>query len=229
MTATLERIPTDFWDKWDATRVADAPPSPVQVTDAPRQRQQRSLGRRALRAFLRVVVTLGIGVGGTLAWQAYGDDAMLARFRSDFGMANLRFVPGFTRSTYWGFVKCTTDDLAALVHHVLTGTDPTDRATLVAALRGVAPNQQWGVWAAGSAQAPGNKDGWSFESDAYGRHWVTDTVGFAGPDERYGVAEMYQVDPAGSLAGGVHAVSDLVALLFGRATPAPVTVPAPDG
>ncbi len=162
-------------------------------------------------------------------WKAYGDDAMLARFRSRLGMTGLRFVPGFTASTYWGFVKCTTDDLAALVHHVLTTTDPADRATLVAALRGVAPNQRWGVWAAGAAERPGNKDGWSFESDAYGRHWVTDTVGFAGPDERYAVAVMYQVDPAGSLAGGVHAVSDVVALLFGRPTPAAITVPAPDG
>jgi hypothetical protein len=71
MTATLERIPTDFWDKWDSTRVADAAPPPVDATEAPRQ--QRSLGQRTLRAFLRVVITLGIGVGGTLAWQAYGD------------------------------------------------------------------------------------------------------------------------------------------------------------
>jgi hypothetical protein len=45
------------------------------VTEASRPRQQRSLGRRASRAFLRVAITLGIGVGGTLAWQAYGDEA----------------------------------------------------------------------------------------------------------------------------------------------------------
>lgn len=162
-------------------------------------------------------------------WKAYGNDAVLARFRSDFGMAGLRFVPGFTPSTYWGFVKCTADDLAALVHWVLTAADPADRGYLVAAMRGVAPNQRWGVWAAGPGQRPGNKDGWSFESDAWGKHWVTDTVGFAGPDERYGVAVMYQVGPSGSLPAGVHAVSDVVALLFGAPVPAPVTVPAPDG
>lgn len=162
-------------------------------------------------------------------WNAYGGDAMLARFRSQLGMTGLAFVPGFTRTTYWGFVKCTTDDLASLVHHVLTDTDPADRAYLVAAMRGVAPNQQWGVWGAGAAEQPGNKDGWSFESDGYGRHWVTDTVGFAGPQERYAVALMYQVGPGGSLAGGVHAVSDVVALLFGQPTPAHITVPAPDG
>ncbi|HEY6173397.1 MAG TPA: hypothetical protein VIX73_03095, partial [Kofleriaceae bacterium] len=75
MTATLQRIPTDFWDKWDSTRVADATPPPVEMTEGPRPRRQRPFGRRALRAFLRFAITLGIGVGGTLAWQAYGDDA----------------------------------------------------------------------------------------------------------------------------------------------------------
>jgi hypothetical protein len=159
-------------------------------------------------------------------WKAYGDDAMLARFRSDFGMTGLRFVPGFTPRTYWGFVKCTSDDLAALMRYVLTSAD---RDYLVAAMRGVAANQQWGVWGAGPAQRPGNKDGWSFESDPYGKHWVTDTVGFAGPAERYTLAIMYQVGPAGSLADGVHAVSDVAALLFGAPAPARVTVPAPDG
>jgi hypothetical protein len=123
-------------------------------------------------------------------------------------------------------VKCTAGDLAALMRYVL---DNADRDYLVTAMRGVAANQRWGVWGAGPAQHPGNKDGWSFESDAYGKHWVTDTVGFAGPGERYTVAIMYQVDPAGSLADGVHAVSDVAALLFGAPVPARITVPAPDG
>jgi hypothetical protein len=162
-------------------------------------------------------------------WTKYGGEDMLARFRSQYGMTGLHFVPGFTAKTYWGFVKCTTDDLAALTHYVFTQVNPTDRAYLVDALRGVAPNQQWGVWAAGSEQRPGNKDGWSYESDPYGKHWVTNTVGFAGPDERYLIAEMYQVDPRGTLPGGVHTVSDVVALLFGVPVPARITVPAPDG
>lgn len=162
-------------------------------------------------------------------WARYGGEDMLARFRTQYGMTGLHFVPGFTAKTYWGFVKCTTDDLAALLNHVFTRVDPADRAYLVGALRGVAPNQQWGVWAAGSDQRPGNKDGWSYEADPYGKHWVTNTVGFAGPDERYLIAVMYQVDPRGTLADGVHAVSDVVALLFGLPVPARVTVPAPDG
>jgi hypothetical protein len=73
MSATLQRIPTDFWDKWDSTRHSDGGPPPVEVTQAT-PRRQRSRGRRFLRACLRVLITLGIGVGGTLAWQAYGDE-----------------------------------------------------------------------------------------------------------------------------------------------------------
>jgi hypothetical protein len=162
-------------------------------------------------------------------WARFGGEDMLARFRTQYGMTGLHFVPGFTAKTYWGFVKCTTDDLAALLNHVVTRVDPADRAYLVAALRGVAPNQQWGVWAAGPGQQPGNKDGWSYEADPYGKHWVTNTAGFAGPQERYLIAIMYQLDPSGTLAGGVHAVSDVVALLFGEPIPARITVPDPDG
>jgi hypothetical protein len=78
MSATLQRIPTDFWDKWDSIRMHDGGPPPAEqaeATEAPATGDGRSFGRRALRACLRVMITLGIGVGGTLAWQAYGDDA----------------------------------------------------------------------------------------------------------------------------------------------------------
>src|SRR5215470_3117330 len=34
-----------------------------------------SLGRRAFRAFFRFLIAVGVGVGGTLAWQAHGDEA----------------------------------------------------------------------------------------------------------------------------------------------------------
>jgi hypothetical protein len=162
-------------------------------------------------------------------WRRYGGQPMLDRFRSAFGMTGLHFVPGFTRTPYWGFVKCGADDLAALLRHVFTATDPADRAYLVSALRGVADNQRWGVWAAGADQRPGNKDGWSDEQDPYGRHWVTSTAGFAGPDQRYLVVVTYQLAPGRSMADGVHQVSDTVALLFGRPVPAPVSMPVPDG
>jgi hypothetical protein len=183
----------------------------------------------ANRSDLARMLNTSDGAATNRLWRAYGGPAMLARFRQDFGMSTLQFVPGFTRGTYWGFVKCSTDDLATLMRHVLTRTDPADRSSLVQAMRGVAPNQQWGVWAAGDTEQPGNKGGWSYELDAQGRHWVTNTVGFAGPNERYSIAVMYQLDPTDTLPDGVHTVSDLVALLFGHPTPAPVTVPNPDG
>ncbi|MGH3427666.1 MAG: hypothetical protein ACRDQZ_08885, partial [Mycobacteriales bacterium] len=53
-------------------------------------------------------------------WARFGGEDMLARFRGQYGMTGLRFVPGFTATTYWGFVKCTTDDLAALTNYVFT-------------------------------------------------------------------------------------------------------------
>lgn len=162
-------------------------------------------------------------------WRKFGGEDMLARFRGQYGMSGLHFVSGFTARTYWGFVKCTADDLAALLNYVFGQVNPVDQTYLVGALRGVAPNQRWGVWAAGPAQHPGNKDGWSYESDPYGKHWVTNTIGFAGPDERYLIVVMDQLDPSGTLPGGVHAVSDVVAALFGVPLPASITVPAPDG
>jgi len=77
MNSTVQRAPADFWDKWDASRVTDLRPRPVELTEEPLPPPppQRPVGRRAGRRFLRFVITLGIGVGGTLAWQTYGDDA----------------------------------------------------------------------------------------------------------------------------------------------------------
>lgn len=79
MTATAQRTPPDFWDKWDSTRLMEVtapPPRPAEaMNEPPGAPRPRPVGRRASRAFLRFVITLGIGVGGTLGWQAYGDDA----------------------------------------------------------------------------------------------------------------------------------------------------------
>jgi hypothetical protein len=75
MSSTLQRAPADAWDKWDSARVTDLRPRPVEVMDEPLPPPRRSLGRRALRRSVRFLITLGIGIVGTLAWQAYGDDA----------------------------------------------------------------------------------------------------------------------------------------------------------
>lgn len=156
-------------------------------------------------------------------WDRFGGAALLPRFRDRYGMTGLDFVPGFPRR--WGFLKCSPADLRRLMTYVLTKLDPADRAHVVAAMRGVGAIQRWGVWAAGPAQRPGVKDGWSVESDAGRRHWCTSTVGFAGPGERYVVAVMDDLPPDAGIAAGVHAVSDVVATVFGAAVPAPVTVP----
>lgn len=156
-------------------------------------------------------------------WRTYGRDTMVPRFQTRYGMSNLTFVSGFDR--YWGFMKCTPSDLAALVSYVLNKLDATDRAYIVNAMQHTYPIQHWGVWAAGTAQQPGNKNGWSVELDNGAHHWLTSSEGFAGPGQRYALAIMYSMPPGqDSLDRGVHTVSDIAAALFGAATPAPVVV-----
>ncbi|WP_412541882.1 hypothetical protein R8Z50_04855 [Longispora sp. K20-0274] len=156
-------------------------------------------------------------------WKKFGRDTMVPGFRDTYGMKGLTFVAGFDR--YWGFMKCGPDDLANLMAYVLGALHAEDRAYIVAAMRNVQDIQHWGVWAVGSTQGAGTKNGWSQEIDGGVEHWVTSTVGFAGPAERYVLTVMYSM-PAGqdSLALGVHTVSDIPAALFGLRTPAPVVV-----
>ncbi len=161
----------------------------------------------------------------TALWNRYGRDQQLNRFRQRYGMTGLTTVAGYSR--FWGHLKCTADDLQRLMSYVLDDLDPADRAYLVRAMRSVGSIQRWGVWAAGADQRPGTKDGWSIEPDPGGEHWVTNTVGFAGDDQRYVVAVMYQLPPGKGIDVGVHTVSDLVATVFGARTPARVTVPDP--
>jgi Beta-lactamase enzyme family len=156
-------------------------------------------------------------------WDRYGGASLLPRFRDRYGMTGATFVPGFPQR--WGFIKVSSRDLRRLMSYVLTRTDPTDRAYLVRAMRTTGPIQHWGVWAAGPAQRPGAKDGWSVELDAGTKHWCTSSVGFAGDGERYVVAVMDDLPPSAGIAAGVHAVSDVVATIFGAHTPAAVTVP----
>ncbi len=161
----------------------------------------------------------------TALWNRYGKDAQVSRFQQTYGMSGLTFIPGFPR--IWGHLKCTAEDLMHLISYVLDTLNPTDRAYIVDRMRRVGPIQQWGVYAAGPAWQPGTKDGWSIEPDTGGKHWVTNAVGFAGPQERYAVAVMYQLPPGPGIDTGVHTVSDLVATVFGASTPARVTVPDP--
>lgn len=61
-------------DRWAAEPSVDGKLRPADRR-ARFSRKQPSRGRRAAYAFARFLITLGIGIGGTLAWQSYGDDA----------------------------------------------------------------------------------------------------------------------------------------------------------
>jgi hypothetical protein len=158
-------------------------------------------------------------------WDRFGDAATwLRRFRA-YGMASAGYVESFPPR--WGFIKCTVADLSGLMSYVLDTLHPAERAYIVDAMRTVGPVQRWGVWGAGPALRPGVKGGWSIEREDGRDIWITATVGFAGPDERYVVAAMYHQPPdGGSLARGVHGLTDLVATVFGQPVPAPAVVPS---
>ena len=62
-------------------------------------------------------------------------------------------------------MKCTAEDLLHLMSYVLDTLNPADRTYLINAMRHVGPIQRWGMYAAGPAQQPGVKNGWSIEPD----------------------------------------------------------------
>jgi len=65
----------DFWDKFHADKPGEANLAPIHPRAEPRVYASPRRRRRPLRAFLRFLLTVGLGVGGTLAWQSYGDMA----------------------------------------------------------------------------------------------------------------------------------------------------------
>ena len=128
-----------------------------------------------------------------------------------YGMTDLEPQRGFSKFyPYWGFQKCTPDDLDRLIQYVLTNLPPEDRSYIVSQLQHVAPDQQWGVWGAGPQVQPGNKDGWSEEQGG----WVINSVGFAGPDQRYTLAIMNSLNGEGDYDDGVATDSHVAQLLL---------------
>jgi hypothetical protein len=62
---------------------------------------------------------------------------------------------------------------------------------------------------------PGNKDGWSLEQGG----WVVNSVGFAGPGQRYTIAVMNSLESDGAYNDGVATTTHLGQLLLqGRDT-----------
>jgi hypothetical protein len=146
-------------------------------------------------------------------WSRYGGADHQA-YNNDFpayGMTGLRPQRGYTATfPYWGFQKATPDDLDRLINYTLTRLNPADTASIVNQLQHVDANQQWGVWGAGPAMAPGNKDGWSLEDSG----WVVNSVGFAGRGQRYTLAVMNDLGGAGGYDDGVATTTHLSQLLL---------------
>jgi hypothetical protein len=146
-------------------------------------------------------------------WRRYSgaDHMAFNNAFADYGMTSVEPQKGFTDFyPYWGFQKCTTDDLDGLMQYVLTKLPEDERAYVLGEMRSVAPNQQWGVWGAGSAAKPGNKNGWSEEEGG----WVMNTVGFVGPDERFTLAVMNNLAGEGGYDEGQETVTHVSELLF---------------
>lgn len=129
----------------------------------------------------------------------------------EYGLTSLAPQQGFTNFyPYWGFQKCTPNDLDRLMQYVLTRLDSAERNYIVAQLQHVAANQQWGVWGAGHAGKPGNKDGWSLEQGG----WVMNSIGFVGPGQRYTLAIMNSLDGEGGYDTGRQSDTRIAQILF---------------
>jgi hypothetical protein len=152
------------------------------------------------------------GAADTLWFRYAGSDHMAFNdaFRR-FGMTSLQPQRGFSEFyPYWGFQKCTPDDLDRLINYVLTKLPADLRDFILGQLRTVAANQQWGVWGAGPAARPGNKDGWSEEQGG----WVMNSVGFVGPNERYTLAMMNNLRGKGGYDDGKATDTQVAKLIF---------------
>lgn len=166
------------------------------------------------RSLIRAMLHTSDDEAADSLWFKYaGADHMT--FNNDFpryGLTGLRPQSGYTQYyPYWGFQKCTPQDLDRLMTYVLTKLPAAERSYIVNELRAVDPIQQWGVWGAGPAARPGNKDGWSSEDGG----WVMNTVGFVGDGERYVVSVMNNLRGEGGYDEGRATVTQISKLIFG--------------
>lgn len=145
-------------------------------------------------------------------WSRYGGAAGV--FNADFpryGMPGIRPQPGFGDVyPYWGFQKGTADDFDGLMNYVLTGLSSANASGVIAEMQRVDGQQQWGVWGAGASMAPGNKNGWSQEQGG----WVVNSVGFAGPQQRFTLAVMNALGDEGGYDDGVTTTTELSRILL---------------
>ncbi|HEX7303352.1 tat pathway signal sequence [Lentzea sp.] len=139
-------------------------------------------------------------------WKRYNGTTFNAAF-GRYGMTELTAQRGYSTSfPYWGFEKCTANDLDHLINYVLDEVPAEDRAYILGQMRDVGPEQQWGVWGPDS----GTKNGWSEEDGG----WVMNSVGFVGKDERYTVAIMNNLKGEGGYDEGRATDTEITRILF---------------
>lgn len=146
-------------------------------------------------------------------WRRYSgpDNMAFNRNFPAYGMTSLQPQQGFSNIyPYWGFQKSTAQDLDRLMSYTLTRLPPAQTAAIVSEMQHLDANQQWGVWGAGSAMTPGNKNGWSQEQGG----WVVNSVGFAGPQQRYTLAIMNSLKGEGGYDEGVETTTRLAEILL---------------
>lgn len=166
------------------------------------------------RGLLRAMLHSSDDVAADRLWHKYSgpDHRTFNAHFARYGMPSVAPQQGFSDVfPYWGFQKCTANDLDGLINFVLDRLPSKLRTYLVGELSTVAPDQQWGVWGAGTANHPGNKDGWSQEQGG----WVVNSVGFAGPGRRYTVSLMNNLRGEGGFAEGRATDTHVAQLLFG--------------
>lgn len=127
------------------------------------------------------------------------------------GLAAAQYVaaPGIS-PPYWGEMLCSAADLSQVITYVLDDMPAPLRRYLVRTLSHVAADQHFGVWGAGSANHPGNKDGWSVEQPG----WIINSVGFAGLRQRYTLAMMNSLNGDGGYHAGTDTITQVAAILF---------------
>jgi beta-lactamase family protein len=158
---------------------------------------------------------------GDALWSAFEDPGFLARIKR-FGMRTAYYS---SSTPYWGFMYCSARDLDSLMNYDLDRLPARDVRYIVHRMRRVGPIERWGVWGAGRASRPGNKDGWENE----GSVWITNTVGFAGPHEQYTLAIMDNLDGAGGFHQGSTTLNEVASILFqGHQTAAPTAEATPE-
>jgi hypothetical protein len=151
-------------------------------------------------------------------WFKFGASFYTSNFRR-IGLAHAQYLhQAGVNGPYWGEMTCPATDLSALINYVLGDLPAAQRGYLVRQLRDVAADQHFGVWGAGPAEQPGNKDGWSVEKPG----WIINSAGFAGPRARYTLAMMNSLNGEGGYHDGTDTVTQVAAILFrGHRVPAP--------